>query len=61
MSSFSLYFFGVVVVVIALAVGATLLGVPPIWTAIGAAVIIGFGVMGGVRKTREKDDTPTSD
>lgn len=61
MSSFSIYFLGVVVVVIALAFGATLLGVPPLWTGIGALVIIGFGLMGAVRKTREKDDTSTSD
>lgn len=61
MSSFGLYFLGVIVVVVGLSIGATLLGVPPLWTAIGALVIIGFGLMGGVRKTREKDDTPTSD
>jgi len=61
MSSFAIYFLGVVVVVIGLGFAATLLGVPPLWTGIGALVIIGFGLMGAVRKTREKDDTATSD
>lgn len=60
MSSFSIYLIGVIFVVAALAYGAVLLGIPPIWVGIGALTIVGFGLMGAVKKTRRKDDTPGS-
>ncbi|WP_017932138.1 hypothetical protein [Robiginitomaculum antarcticum] len=61
MSSFAIYLFGTIIVVGALAYGAVLLGVPPIFVAVGALVLLGLGLMGAVRKTREKDETPTSE
>lgn len=61
MSSFAIYLIGVILVVAALAYAAILLGAPPVWVAIGALLIIGFGLMGAVRKTRQKDETPTSE
>lgn len=53
MSNFAIYMIGVIIVVGALAYGAFALSVPPIWIGVGVAVIIGFGLMGAVKKTRE--------
>lgn len=52
MSNFAIYMIGVIVVAGALAYGAYALSVPPVWIGVGAAVIIGFGLMGAVKKTR---------
>ena len=35
--------------------GASRLGVSNVWIAVGALVIIGLGLMGGIVKTRQKD------
>ncbi|GAB3671946.1 hypothetical protein [Salinisphaera aquimarina] len=53
MSNFAIYMIGVIVVVAALGYGAFVLGVPPLWIGIGVAVIVGCGLMGAVKKTRE--------
>ncbi|MES1923899.1 hypothetical protein [Salinisphaera sp. T31B1] len=53
MSNFAIYMIGVVVVVAALGYGAYVLSVPPVWIGVGVAVIVGFGLMGAVKKTRE--------
>jgi len=53
MSNFAIYMVGVVVVATALGYGAYTLAVPPIWIGVGAAVIIGFGLMAAVKKTRQ--------
>ena len=55
MSNFVIYMIGVVLVVAALSYGAHLLGIGGKWIVIGALIIIGFGVMGGVAKTRHRD------
>ena len=55
MSAFTAYFLGSLAIAVALAVGLTLLGVPPLWTGVGALVIIGLGLMGGAAKTKRKD------
>jgi hypothetical protein len=55
MSSFAISMIGVVLVVAALIYGANLLGMSSKWTIIGALLIIGLGVMGGVVKTRGRD------
>lgn len=52
MSNFAIYMIGIVLVVAALGYGAYALSVPPLWIGIGAVVIVGFGLMGGVKKTR---------
>lgn len=50
---------GIFIVAGALGYGAHLLGLPLVWIAIGAAVILGIGLMGGVRKLPSKNqDTP---
>lgn len=53
--NFALYMIGVLIVVGALAYGASLLGLSPTWILIGAALIAGLGIMGGVVRTRQKD------
>ena len=35
--------------------GATLMHVPPHWIAVGAIVLLGFGILTGVKSTRQKD------
>ena len=53
--NFALYMLGVLIVVGGLVYGASQLGIPSIWIGVGAAVIAGLGIMGGVVKTRQKD------
>jgi len=46
---------GVVLVVGALAYGASLAGLAPTWIAVIALLILGLGVMGAIVKTRQKE------
>lgn len=50
MSGFWIYMLGIAIVAGALGYGGYLLGLPLVWIAVGAAVILGIGLMGGVRK-----------
>ena len=60
MSSFSTYLIGFVVLIIGLAVGAFLVGVPTTWIAVGVIVMIGIGILTGTSRTKTKDPpTPT--
>ena len=52
MQNLFIYLLGVVIVVGALAYGAYMLHAPPAWIAIGALIVIGFGIMGAVSKTQ---------
>ena len=61
MNNTGLYMVGFVIFVIGLAIGAHLLGAPPIWIGIGALVLLGFGVMSAVSKTRLKESSPSDD
>jgi hypothetical protein len=53
--SFGLYSVGVVVVLAGLIYGAHLLHVPTHWIVVGAVVILGLGILAGVKNTRQKD------
>ena len=53
--SFALYMFGVLILVGALAYGASRVGVSTTWIVIGAMAVLGLGRMGGVVKTRNRD------
>jgi hypothetical protein len=53
--NFAIYMFGVLLVVGALAWGANQIGLSSTWIVIGALIILGLGVMGGVVKTRHRD------
>ncbi|NLC60400.1 MAG: hypothetical protein GX761_03830 [Gammaproteobacteria bacterium] len=55
MSSFALYLIGMLVVIGGLAYGATLAGLAPHWIIVGAVVLLGIGIIGGVSRTRQKD------
>lgn len=60
-SSFGIYLIGFLILVSGLAYAAFLLGAPPVWIGTGAIVLIGFGIITGVAKTRRRDETATSE
>jgi hypothetical protein len=53
--SFGLYVAGFAVVIAGLIYGAHLMHVPAQWIAVGAIVLVGFGILSGVKATRQKD------
>ncbi len=53
--SFTLYLIGTVIVIAGLGYGAYLEHVPAHWIVVGAMVVAGLGVLGGVKATRMKD------
>ena len=53
--NFMMYLLGTLIVVGALAYGASRLGVSSTWIFVGAIVIIGLAIMAGVTNTRQKD------
>ncbi len=55
MTNMAVYLIGTLLVVAGLAYGANHLGLGHVWIAVGALVIIGLGLMGGIVKTRQKD------
>lgn len=55
MSAFGTYFFGFLVVTIGLAVAAYLVGVPPVWIAVGAIVLVGMGIVRATIRTKPRD------
>ena len=61
MSSFGIYIIGAIILIAGLSYGAVTLGIPPVFIGIGALIILGLAIMGGVNKTRQKDETPASE
>jgi hypothetical protein len=55
MTNFFVYMIGVILVVGALAYGASLLGLSTTWIAVVAIAGVGLGVMGAIVKTRQKE------
>jgi len=55
MSSFGTYLLGFIILVIGLAVGASLLGVPTTWIVVGAVVLLGIGIMTATQRTKPRD------
>ncbi len=53
-SSFSVYLIGFIVLVIGLALGANLAGMPTHWIAVGVICLIGIGILSAVKKTQAK-------
>jgi hypothetical protein len=53
--SFGLYVIGYSVVIGGLAYGAALMHVPAHWIVAGAIVMVGLGIVTGVKTTRSKD------
>ena len=58
MTNLIIYLIGTLLVVAGLAYGASRMGINQAWIIAGALVIIGFGLMGGIVKTRQKDPAP---
>ena len=61
MSSFGLYLIGFLILISGLAYAAYLIGAPPVWIGVGAIILIGFGIITGVARPRQRDETATSD
>ena len=53
--SFALYMLGCIIVIVGLAWGAMVAGVPQTWILIGAVVLFGIGLLSAVKRTRPKD------
>jgi hypothetical protein len=58
MTNFIVYIVGTLFVVAGLAYAASRMGVSSVWILAGALVIVGFGLMGGIVRTRQKDPAP---
>ncbi|MCU0732016.1 MAG: hypothetical protein MUE84_10585 [Hyphomonas sp.] len=61
MSSFTLYLTGFLILITGLAYGAYQLGVQPVWIGTGAVVLVGFGIITAVSKTRRRDESPANE
>jgi hypothetical protein len=53
--SFGIYAVGFVLVIGGLIYGAHLMHVPGHWIVVGAIVLLGLGVLSGVKATRQRD------
>jgi hypothetical protein len=53
--SFGIYLTGFVVVIAGLIYGAVLMHMPAHWIVVGSLVLIGLGILTGVKATRQKD------
>jgi hypothetical protein len=53
--SFGIYLTGFVVVVAGLVYGATLMHLPIHWIVVGGLVLVGLGILTGVKATRQRD------
>lgn len=53
--SFGLYSIGFVIVIGGLIYGAYLLNIPTRWVVVGAVILLGLGILTGVKATRQKD------
>jgi hypothetical protein len=58
MSSFATFLIGFVVLVIGLAIAASLLGVPTTWIAVGVIVLLGIGIISATNRTKPRDPPP---
>ncbi|MEO8593937.1 MAG: hypothetical protein ABI759_11500 [Candidatus Solibacter sp.] len=53
--SFGLYLIGFLVLICGLIYGATLMHMPSHWIVVGTLVVVGLGIVTGVKNTRSKD------
>ena len=54
---FNVYLIGFLILIIGLALGAHLAGVPPMWIAVGVICLIGIGILSAVKKTQGRAGT----
>jgi hypothetical protein len=59
-SSFGIYLVGFIILVIGLALGAHLAGVPSTWIVVGVICLIGIGILSAVKKTQGRAGGPTA-
>ena len=59
-SSFGLYLVGFIILIIGLALGAHLAGMPTLWIAVGVICLLGIGILSAVKKTQSAAGTGTS-
>jgi hypothetical protein len=55
MSSFGIYLIGFIILIVGLAIAATLLGVSTTWIGVGVIVLVGIAVLSGVSHTKRRD------
>jgi hypothetical protein len=53
--SFGIYLVGYVILIVGLALAANLMNVPPRWIGVGVLVLVGLGIITGVKNTRYRD------
>ncbi|MDQ2938533.1 MAG: hypothetical protein M3R67_13700 [Acidobacteriota bacterium] len=53
--SFGIYIAGYLILIIGLAIGATMLHLPPKWIGVGILCLVGIAIMHGVTTTRQRD------
>ena len=53
--SFGIYSIGFTLVIAGLTYGAYLMHIPARWIVVGAIVLLGLGILKGVKATRQKD------
>jgi hypothetical protein len=53
--SFGIYAIGFAILIAGLVYGAYLLHIPAHWIVVGAVVLLGIGILTGVKSTRQKD------
>jgi hypothetical protein len=53
--SFGIYSIGFAIMISGLVYAAYLLHIPAHWIAVGAVVLLGIGILTGVKATRQKD------
>ena len=53
--SFALYIIGFLILIGGLVYGAVMVHVPAQWIAVGAIVLVGLGILTGVKATRQRD------
>ena len=58
-SSFGVYLIGFIILVIGLALGAHLAGLPSMWIAVGVICLVGLGILSAVKKTQGRSGGPT--
>ena len=56
-SSFGIYLIGFIIVIIGLAIGAHLIGVPSMWIGVGVICLVGLGILSAVKKTQGRTGT----
>ncbi len=56
-SSFGVYLAGFIVLIIGLAIGAHLLGAPPMWIGVGVICLLGIAILSAVKRTQSTRPT----